>query len=138
MATLTKDEVRTFELGEFNDLPVIADDTIYEGAAIGDNGSGGMRPLVAEDPFIGFCARKIDNEGGAAGDENVHLRGKGKIILVVVGVTGVGDVMETVYATDDNTFTLNSSGASSIGKVTRWISSTKCVVYFEGVQLRSL
>lgn len=138
MATLTEDEVRTLELGEFNDLPVIADEIIHEGAAIGDNGIGYMRPLVAEDPFMGFCARKIDNDGGIAGAEKVHLRGRGKIILVVVGVTGVGDVRETVYATDDNTFTLNSSGASSIGKITRWISSTKCVVYFEGVQLRSL
>ncbi len=138
MTTLAKDSIRDYEIGDLNDLPVIAADILYEGSALGDNGSGYIRPLVAEDPFVGFCARKIDNSDGIAGAEKVNLREKGKAVLTVVGVTGVGDVGETVYATDDNTFTLNSSGASSIGRITRWISSTKCVVYFEGVQLRSL
>lgn len=138
MATLTKDEIRAYELGEFNDLPVIEADIIYEGGAVGDNGSGYARPLVAADPFLGICARKADNSSGSNGDKNVHVRERGKIILEVVGVTGVGNVGDIVYASDDDTFTLSSSGNSSIGKVARHISGTKCVVAFEATQLRSI
>jgi hypothetical protein len=32
-------------------------------------------------------------------------------------VTGVGDIDDTVYATDDDTFTKTSSGATAIGKI---------------------
>ncbi|NCS83375.1 MAG: cytoplasmic protein, partial [Cyanobacteria bacterium] len=58
MTTLAKDQSRDFQQGEINDTPVIATDIIYEGAAVGDNGSGYARPLVAGDPFLGFAACK--------------------------------------------------------------------------------
>jgi len=141
MATLAKDSIRTYESGpadEFNDLPVIASDIIYEGAVVGDDGNGYARPLVAADPFLGFCARKVDNSAGSAGDKNAHVKERGKIVLDVTGVTGVGDVGETVYASDDDTFTLTADTNTAIGKVVRHISGTKCVVYFEGAQLRSI
>lgn len=40
MTTLASDVQRPFELGTINEVPVIAGDIIYEGAAVGDNGSG--------------------------------------------------------------------------------------------------
>jgi len=140
MATLAKNEVRTYELGieDFNDLPVIESDIIYEGAAVGDNGSGYFRPLVAGDPFGGFTVKKADNSNGANGDINVRVKECGKIVLDVTGVTGVADKDSVVYASDDNTFTLISSGNSAIGKIARWISGTKCVVAFEAVSIRSI
>ena len=58
-----------------------------------------------------------------------------------IAVNAVGDALagsNTVYASDDDTFTLTSAGNSAIGKVVRWVSGTRCVVYFEGVQVRSL
>jgi len=124
MATLAKNEVRTYELGieDFNDLPVIESDIIYEGAAVGDNGSGYFR----------------HNSNGANGDINVRVKECGKIVLDVTGVTGVADKDSVVYASDDNTFTLISSGNSAIGKIARWISGTKCVVAFEAVSIRSI
>jgi len=134
MATLATDTPRKFEVNEdpvFNDLPVIASDIIYEGAAVGDNASGYARPLVAADPFWGFADVQADNSSGAAGDINVRVRQKGSVELTVVGVTGVGDVGTAVYASDDNTFTLTATANTLIGKVARWVSGTTCVVRYE-------
>lgn len=138
MATLAQDKPRAFGVGDFNELPVIASDIIYEGAAVGDNGSGLARPLVAADPFLGFAKERCDNSAGAASARNVKVFERGKIELDVTGVASADDVGQTVYASDDDTFTLTSTGNSAIGKVARWVSGTRCVVYFEGVQVRSL
>jgi len=138
MSTLAKNAVRAFEEGDINELPAVQADIIYEGAAVGDNGSGYARPLVAADPFLGFATRKCDNSAGANGAKNVKVKEKGKIVLAVTGVTGVGDVEDAVYASDDDTFTKTSSSNSAIGKIIRHISGTQCVVYFEAVQARSI
>lgn len=141
MATRASDIARPFELtGEaaFNDLPVIASDIIYEGSAVGDNGSGLARPLVSADPFLGFAMTQCDNSAGAASAKNVRVRSKGYAQLTVVGVASAADVGESVYASDDDTFTLTASTHGTIGKVARWISSTTCIVYFEAVPQRSL
>lgn len=133
MATLAADKPRAYEgvAGNRNDLPVVASDIIFEGAAVGDNASGYARPLVAADPFYGFAIRKADNAAGAAGDVNVHLHSEGLIQVPVVGVTGVGDVGTSVYASDDDTFTLTSTSNTLIGKVWRHVSGTTCVVSFK-------
>ena len=137
MTTLAANKPRAYELGERNELPVVAADIIYEGAAVGDNGSGYARPLVAADVFLGFAREQAEN-GTTAGANGVKLWEKGKIQIAVTGVTGVGDVGETVYATDDDTFTLTASGGSAIGKVARHVSGTTCVVEFEAAQRRSI
>ncbi len=141
MTTLAQDKPRAYGVSEPqapNELPVIASDIIFEGAAVGDNGSGLARPLVAADPFLGFAREQCDNSAGAASAKKVKLWEKGKIQLTVTGVASADDVGQTVYATDDDTFTLTASGASSIGKVARWVSGTTCIVEFEGVQRRSI
>jgi hypothetical protein len=138
MTTLAADKARDFVLGEHADLPVIASDIIYEGAAVGENGSGYFRPLVAADPFAGFALCKADNSAGAAGAVNVRVRTRGRAILSVTGVTAVTDEGSTVYASDDDTFTLTSTSNTAIGKVVRFISGTTVEVYFEAVSFRSL
>jgi hypothetical protein len=138
MTTLAADKSRAYELGDIQELPVVATDIIYEGAAVGDNASGYARPLVAADPFLGFAESKVDNSAGAAGDKNVRVRVRGQIVLSVTGVTGVGDVGETVYASDDDTFTLTSTSNTAIGKVARYISGTAVVVAFEALPHRSI
>ncbi len=140
MTTLAKNSPRIYDAQEepsFNDLPAVASDIIYEGAAVGDS-SGNGRPLVAADTFQGFADRKCDNSAGAAGDKKIHVRQRGVITLSVTGVTGVSDEGSTVYATDDDTFTLTASGASAIGKVKRFVSGTTVEVYFESASLRSI
>ena len=138
MTTLATAKPRDHLLGDLQDLPMIAADIIYEGAAVGENGSGYFRPLVAADPFAGFAERTVDNSAGAAGAVNVRVKPRGRVILPVVGVTAVTDEGATVYASDDDTFTLTSTSNSAIGKITRYISGTTVEVYFEASSFRSL
>lgn len=142
MTTLAANSVRDFEAGfeELqNDLPIIASDTIFEGAAVGENGVGYMRPLVAGDPFVGFAVRQCANEApGAAGDKKVRLRSQGVVRLTVAGVTSiaVGQDGTDVYASDDDTFTLTASGNSKIGRLYRFVSSGIAFVYFQATSLQ--
>lgn len=138
MTTLATAKPRDHLLGDLQDLPMIAADIIYEGAAVGENGSGYFRPLVAADPFAGFAERTVDNSAGAAGAVNVRVKPRGRVILPVVGVTAVTDEGATVYASDDDTFTLTSTSNSAIGKITRYISGTTVEVYYEASSFRSL
>ena len=141
MATLAVDVTRKYEVGAspiFNELPVIAADIIYEGAAVGDNGSGLARPLVAADPFMGFCDQNCDNSAGAASAKNVKVRSQGIAQLTVVGATSAADQGEIVYASDDATFTLTAGSNTAIGKVHRWVTGTTCMVAFQAIDLRSI
>jgi len=131
MATKTADEARAFELGDIGELPVVATDVIYEGSAVGDNGSGYARPLVAADPFWGFAESQADNSTGVAGAVNVRVRETGKVKLSVTGVTGVGDVGTDVYASDDDTFTLTTTSNTLIGTIVRYLSGTEVIVHFK-------
>ena len=71
MTTLAADKKRAF-LGQgelFADLPCVASDIIYEGAAVGESTTTGTaRPLVGADTFMGFAVRRADNASGSAGD----------------------------------------------------------------------
>lgn len=138
MTTLAANKSRAYEIGDINALPMVGTDIIYEGSAVGDNGSGLARPLVAADPFLGFAVRTADNSAGAASAMRVEVKERGKIELAVTGAASADDVGVAVYASDDDTFTLTSSSNSAIGKVARWVASTTCVVYFEAVQVRSI
>jgi hypothetical protein len=129
MTTRASDIARNFELGDINELPVIASDIIYEGAAVGDNASGYARPLVAGDPFRGFAESKADNASGSAGDKNVRVRTKGKVQIPVTSLA-ITDVGKNVYASDDDTFVLTQSTNTRIGYVERYISSGVGIVAF--------
>ena len=137
MTTLSVNKQIPIETGDYNDLPVITSDIIYEGAAVGMS-SGYARPLVAGDAFAGIAVAKVDNSAGAGGAKNVRVLQKGSIEVDVVGVTAITNVGATVYASDDNVFTLSSTSNSSIGKIIRHVSGTKCIVAFEAVSRRSL
>lgn len=130
MTTQSTNEPRSFEIGDNNDLPVIATDIIYEGSAVGDNGSGYARPLVAGDPFRGFCTIPADNSLGSAGDKRVHVQQSGRVQLAI-GSLAITDVGKPVYASDDNTFTLTKSTNSYIGRVIRYVSAGVGVVAFD-------
>jgi len=141
MTTLALNKPRIYGGGlplYLNSLPVITNDIIYEGAAVGDDGNGRARPLVAADDFMGFAVRKVDNTGGAAAAKRVDVREEGEIEIAVTGVTGDGDRGSTVYASDDDTFTLISTGNSAIGKIIRHVSGTTVVVHFQSKARRSI
>lgn len=134
MTTLAAVALREFQLDSQEEYPVIATDIIYQGAAVGENGSGYARPLNAGDPFLGFAIATADNSAGAAGAVNVTVRTEGRIRLTVAGATAVtANDRPIVYASDDNTFTLTASTNSRIGRVQRWIASTDCIVEFNAM-----
>lgn len=137
MATLTKDTLRDYELGDREEYPVIASDIIYEGAAVGENGSGYARPLAAGDVFLGFAEKKADNSSGAAGAVNVRVRSKGKIKAAISALAVTANDRPAVYMSDDNTFTLTSTSNSLIGYVSRWISTGYGVVEFDAALVRA-
>lgn len=130
MATLALDKPRTYELGDHNDIPMIASEIIYEGAAVGIVvGTGHARPLEAGDLFVGFAVTKADNSTGAAAAMNVRVKRYGEVVLPVTNVA-ITDIGKPVYASDDDTFVLTASTNTQIGRVKRFISSGYAVVAF--------
>lgn len=136
MTTLAADKVLPYEIGEHNDLPVIASDIIYQGAAVGVvAASGHARPLSGGDRFGGFAVYKADNAAGAAAAINVRVATVGQIQLAVSGAVAT-DVGQPVYATDDDSFTFNPVGASFVGFVKRYVSAGVAVVAFNVLGFR--
>jgi hypothetical protein len=142
MATLAADKPRQYDFGPeplYTEYPIIASDTVYQGAAVGESSSAGTaRPLVAGDTFLGFADEQTANEGGAASAKNVRVRTRGVIKLSVATAASAADNDDAVYASDDDTFTKASTGNTQIGKILRWVTGTTCMVYFEGVAARSI
>jgi hypothetical protein len=130
MTTLSVDTPRAYQLGDMNDLGVVASDIIYEGAAVGDNGSGYARPLVAGDPFWGFALEYVDNSAGSAGDKKVHVRTRGRVQLAVSSAA-ITDIGNAIYASDDATFTLTASTNTHIGRMVGYVSSGVAIVEFD-------
>lgn len=137
MATLASNKLRDYQMGDKEEYPVIASDIIYQGAAVGENGSGYARPLVAADPFLGFAEAKADNSTGAAGAINVNVKKSGNIVLPISGLAITANDRPAVYASDDDTFTLTATSNSLIGYVSRWISTGVAVVEFDAALSRA-
>jgi hypothetical protein len=134
MTGLTNDANRSYELGDINQLPIKGGSIIYEGAAVGSNSSGYAKPITNGDKFCGFADEKIDNSGGGDGAKTVRIRKKGSILLDISGIT-LADINKSVYATDDNTFTLSATNAVYIGQISRIDSSDVVVVEFDAAAL---
>lgn len=133
MATLTVDTYRVTVVGEVNEIPVIAADIIYEGAAVGVVvGTGHARPLTSVDVFAGFAEQKADNSAGAAAAINVRNITKGVVKLSVSGAV-ITDIGQPVYATDDNTFVFLPTGGVFVGFVRRYVSSGVVEVEFDSL-----
>ncbi|MHC4617217.1 MAG: hypothetical protein ACYTEQ_05630 [Planctomycetota bacterium] len=129
MATLAADAPVTEVQGYHNSVPIIASDTVYEGAMVGENGAGYGRPLTAGDRFLGHAVEKVDNESGAAGAKNIKLR-SGRYRLEVALAGAITDVGQPVYASDDAVLTFSAPGNSYVGVVTRYVSASKLEVEF--------
>ena len=130
MTGLTNDANRSYELGDINQLPVKGGSVIYEGAAVGSNSSGYAKSIANGDKFSGFADEKIDNSSGGDGAKTIRLRKRGSVLLDISGVT-LADINKSVYATDDNTFTLSATSAVYIGQISRIDSSGVAVVEFD-------
>ena len=85
------------------------------GAAVGLNAAGDARPLTIGDLFVGFAQNEADNTSGAAAAIDVQVRHRGVVELTVAGATK-DDAGAAVYAEDDGTFVLTSTG-TQIGRI---------------------
>jgi hypothetical protein len=136
MTTLAVDAPMQKVQGFLGSIPIVANDIVYEGAMVGENGAGYGRPLTAGDKFVGHCITKVDNtlsgplaKAGAAGDLNIRLMvGRYRLIVALVGV--ITDVGRPVYASDDATLTFVAPANSFVGVVTRYVSATQMEVEF--------
>lgn len=138
---LTRDTHRVWELGEVSAWPLAPNTSLFQGAAVGDNGSGFARPLQAGDPFLGFCEAFVSNLSpspvvpAAQGSEAcARVLTSGLVEIEVAGVKA-SSFGAPVYASDDNTFSLNGL-SSFIGTVHRPLLSGKTMVAF-GHRMRS-
>lgn len=131
MSTLSADSPQVLVTGDMNAIGIIAEDIVYEGAMVGDNGAGYGRPLVAGDKFLGHNIFKVDNAVpvGVAGAKNLRLRtGVYRMVCSLVGL--ITDVGQPVYASDDATLTFDGAGNSYVGRISRYVSATKMEIEF--------
>ena len=135
MTTLANDKPRPEQLGDQSDIPVIAADIIYEGAAVGMvQATGHARPLTTGDRFVGFAVSRCDNSLGAAAAKMVKVQTRGRIQLDVTGAVST-DLGQPVYASDDDTFVFTPTGIF-VGFIDRFISAGKAIVAFDAIRFR--
>lgn len=131
MTTLAVNKQRPYEIGDYNDIPVVASDIIYEGAAVGVvAASGHARPLTTADRFVGFAIEKCDNSTGAAAAKYVRVQARGHTQIPVSGAA-VTDLKQPVYASDDDTFQFSPTGGVFVGFVKRFISSGVVIIEYD-------
>lgn len=120
---VTANQYVPIDTGDLIYLPVKGSTTIYQHVAVGDDGSGYARNLVAGDPFRGIATKQADNSGSATdGNINCEVIKSGRVQLTISGLA-ITDVGKDVYASDNFTFTLTQGSNSRVGKVAKWISS---------------
>lgn len=149
MTNLTMDTPRTFR-GPFKLGTIAAPSTgtIYNGSAVQENSGQAENATGAGSTFFGIAVEQVTGSGAANDNNRVQCITKGEALLYV-DATGAGtiaraDVGATVYLTDGNTFTLDSTTAQAIGKVSEVPASAIGAaggylwVAFEGVQERSI
>lgn len=138
MTTLAADAIRVTEIGDIQEYPVIAADIIYQGATVGlVDASGHARPLTSADRFAGFAELRVDNAAGAAAAKKVRTIARGKAKLTISGVEIQDQAAQSpVYASDDDTFSLNPADGQFIGFVSRFIDTDLALVTFDAERMK--
>lgn len=119
MALTANRELKFYTSQELVDLPVDDDVVIYKGALVGRNRTTGYaRALVAGDEFLGVAYRQADNtvSGHTAGGISVRLHQHIDIVHALTSVA-TGDIGKDVYASADDTITLDGKSNSRIGRI---------------------
>jgi len=119
MALSSNREVKFYASQELIDVPVDDNVNIYKGAFVGINAATGYaRPLNAADDFLGVAYKQADNTvaGHTAGGINVRLHQAIDVVHTLSGVANT-DIGSVVYASDDGTLTLTSTGNSRVGRI---------------------
>lgn len=113
-------------------FPVVSAGTIYQGSFVGESASTGTaRALVAGDTFMGICIyNRVENPSGGSLRVDVQMQGVLKGVAVT-GSTGIADIGDVVYASDDGTLTETVGSNTKIGSIVGYDSITGLFdVYF--------
>ena len=114
MALTENREVSRFVDQELRALPVKAGAKVYKGALVGLSG-GYARGLVAGDGFAGIAYEAADNTGGTDGAISVRVFTMGDFEHALASAARSNNGA-AVYASDDATLTLTSTGNSLVGR----------------------
>ncbi len=136
MAKLTENTIRTFEgIEDFNTVAVAAGVHIYQGELLGLN-AGYARPYESGDTVLGFAHEEADNTKGENGDITVDVRGRGKIVLELTGLTQAS-VYGQVLITEDGDLS-TETGSAYFGKILRLEGATHAVVAYDFIYLQEI
>lgn len=108
------------------DMPALTNQEFFVGSAVADiSGNGYAGIQTGTNAFLGFCLDYLDMTGVSSGTRRIQVVTQGVIKNVsVASSNGVTDLGVDVYMSDDNTFTLSSSGTAKVGKVANYNADT--------------
>ncbi len=116
---LTADrELKFYSSQELVELGLEDNVKIYKGAFVGRNpATDYVRPLVANDDFVGVAYAQADNTiaGHVAGGVRVKLHQHVDIVHAMTAT--IDDVGKIVYASNDSTLTFTAVGNTRIGRL---------------------
>lgn len=140
MTNLIENTPRTFR-GPRSLVTMTASAALFIGSAVEEDGNGKLQNATG----AGTTLAGITLEQTSAADDLVQIADSGEVLLTVAKATNwaASDVGATVYLTDGNTFTLVSTSAQTVGKVTEIVSGTgstsaQAWVRFESISRRSI
>lgn len=140
MTNLNENTPRTFR-GQRTLVTMTASAALFIGSAVEEDGNGKLQNATG----AGTTLAGITLEQASAADDLVQIADSGEVLLTVAKATNwaASDVGATVYLTDGNTFTLVSTSAQTVGKVTEIVSGTgstsaQAWVRFESISRRSI
>lgn len=121
-------------VGEFDDLPVLASATIYEGSLIGSSG-GYARALTAGDRFLGHSMEKVIDTSGVSGTKTVRARTGRYRLQCTLASVAITDIGKPVYASDDATLTLTAGSNSRVGFVWKYVAANTAIIEFTPAEI---
>lgn len=128
MTTLSAARTRGYMNSQENAFPIDTTTTIWGGAFVGVNpATGKAGPMQTGWLGVGFAKSSVNHVRGQQRDNFVTVIDSGQVVLEVSGAVQA-DVGKDVYATDDDTFTLTSTGGSFVGVAKQFVSSGKLLV----------
>jgi predicted RecA/RadA family phage recombinase len=110
----TNDIRRNMRSGDRYGYPVLAGVTIFGGSVMGITAALAAVPAAHAScvALIGIAEERIDNSAGATGDQYANAK-KGIFDITLAGATAA-DIGSPVYASDDETFTLDAAAGANL------------------------
>ncbi|WP_375591042.1 capsid cement protein [Hoeflea alexandrii] len=110
----TNDIRRRERSGDRYGYPVLAGVIIYGGTAMGVTAALAAVPAghVNAVALVGIAEERIDNSAGATGDQLANAK-KGIFDIVLAGATAA-NIGDPVYASADDTFTLDDAAGANL------------------------